>query len=70
MWRSRKFLTVVADAIFALITLTLTTFLAPDKTGFALAIVGIIQPVVITCIAMWGVEDAAAKKSGNWPTVR
>ena len=70
VWRSRKFLTLCADTLFSLVTLGLTAFLAPDKLEFALSVVGIIQPLAIAVVVMWGVEDAAAKRAGIWPLTR
>lgn len=67
MWRSRKFLTLLLDTVISLSTYFVTRYVAPDYAKDVLFVIGALQPVALAVIVMWGVEDAAAKRAGNWP---
>ena len=67
MWRSRKFLTMLADVVFSLITYFVGRFVAPDYAKDILVVIAALQPVIIAVIAMWGIEDAAAIRAGVHP---
>lgn len=57
---SAKFWLVVLDAMIALTTLILQQVLAPARLEFALAVIGILQPVFIMIIKAIADEDVAA----------
>lgn len=64
--RSRKFLVAILDML-----VTLVTFFVGKYAGWALedvtVVIGALQPVVLILIAAIAWEDAAAKRSGNFP---
>ena len=68
MFRSRKFLTAVADAVFSTATVLVTALVAPDLAQLILIVVGFWQIPIGLAIYMWGQEDAAAKAAGRHPT--
>ncbi len=68
--RSRKFLTLVMDAVVSLVIYFVTKYLAPAVADDVLFVIATLQPVVLAVIVMWGVEDAAEKRAGvpsGWP---
>ena len=67
MFRSRKFLTAVADAVFSTVTVLVTALVAPDIAHLILIVVGFWQIPIGLAIYMWGQEDAAAKAAGRHP---
>lgn len=66
MLKSRKFLTLVLDTVISMATYFITKYAAPDVAKDVLVVIGGLQPVVLAVIVMWGVEDAAAKRAGNF----
>ena len=64
IWKSRKFWLAVADAVFSITGIVLTSVLAPDKLALALNIIGVLQPVLIAVIVSYTVEDVAAINAG------
>jgi hypothetical protein len=70
MWRSRKFLTLILDTAVSLAIYFTTKFVAPDLAEHVLFVIGALQPVALAVIVMWGVEDAAAKRSGTFNDYR
>ena len=67
-FRSRKFLTLILDTVISLVTYFVTRYVSPDYAKDVLFVLGALQPVVLAVIVMWGVEDAAAKRAGNFPS--
>lgn len=61
LWKSRKFRTMVGDALLSLAAILLTRFLSPDDLNFAMSIVAALQPVIIAVIIGWAWEDASEK---------
>ena len=66
-FNSRKFRTLVYDVVLSLIVYCVTEFIAPDIAQRVLTIIGLLQPLVLAVVVMWGIEDAAAKRAGNDP---
>ena len=66
MWRSRKFLTLILDTVVSLATYFATKALAPDMAEHVLYVIAALQPVALAVIVMWGIEDAAAKRAGDF----
>jgi len=64
---SRKFLILLADTIFAVVSLLMTNHFAPDLTTEVLALLALLQPVVYAVIAGIATEDAAALTAGVHP---
>ena len=64
LFRSRKFLLALADALVSIITLVLTQYLSPSSLDMALKIIALLQPVIIAVIVSISVEDAALKSAG------
>ena len=62
--RSRKFLTLLLDVVVSFVTYFVTKYVAPTLADDILFLLGGLQPVVLAVIAMWGLEDAAAKRAG------
>lgn len=67
MWKSRKFRILVFDTVLSTLTLSLTLFLAPEYAEKVLQFIGILQPLAFAVVVGIAVEDAAAKKAGNFP---
>ena len=67
MMNSRKFRAMAVDAIFAVLALVVTNFVAPDQTELVLKLLGYLQPVVLAYILGVAAEDAAALKAGTHP---
>ena len=67
LFRSRKFLLAILDAIVSIITLLVTNHLEPSLTEEVLALIAIIQPVVVMVIYGIAYEDAAAIRAGGQP---
>ena len=66
MWRSRKFRILVFDTAISSIVFAVTLFLAPEYADKVLQMIGIIQPLAFAVVVGIAVEDAAAKKAGNF----
>ena len=66
LFQSRKFLVLLADAIFSVVALCLTQYLNPDLVKFVLALLTILQPVVYAYIDGTTKEDVAAKQNGTF----
>jgi uncharacterized protein YybS (DUF2232 family) len=66
MFRSRKFLTLLLDTTVSLLVYFVTKYAVPSLADDILMIIGVLQPVVLAVIVMWGVEDAAAKRAGTF----
>ena len=66
LFRSRKFLTLLLDTAISLITFFVTKYAAPAFADDILYVIAAIQPVVLSVIVMWGVEDAAEKRAGSF----
>ena len=64
MFRSRKFLTLLLDTAVSLVVFFVTKYAAPTLADDILVVLGALQPVVLSVIVMWGVEDAAEKRAG------
>ena len=66
MFRSRKFLTLLLDTVISLVVYFVTKYAAPTAADDILFVIVGLQPVILAVIVMWGVEDAAAKRAGNF----
>lgn len=66
MFRSRKFLTLLLDTVVSILIFFVTKYAAPSLAEDILFLIGGLQPVVLAVVVMWGVEDAAAKRSGTF----
>ena len=64
---SRKFLTLLLDTVVSLTIYFVTRYIAPDVAQDVLYVLAALQPIVLAVIVMWGVEDASAKRAGNFP---
>jgi hypothetical protein len=64
LFQSRKFLLALLDAVISIVVLVLTHILSPGDLDFALKIVAILQPVLISVILGIAHEDAAEKAAG------
>ena len=64
---SRKFLTLLLDTVVSLLVYFITRYVAPDYAKDVLFVIASLQPIVLAVIVMWGVEDASAKRAGNFP---
>ena len=64
MFRSRKFLTLLLDTTVSLIVYFVAKYVAPSAGKDVLYLIGMVQPIVLAVIVMWGVEDAAEKRAG------
>lgn len=66
LWESRKFRIMLVDSVLATVTLTVTTFLAPEHADIVMQYIGILQIPIVAVIVGIAVEDAGAKRSGNF----
>ena len=66
LFRSRKFLLLLVDAVISTITLAVGLW-AKASLPTVLAIIGIYQPVFIAVIGGIAYEDGQAKRSGTHP---
>ena len=62
--RSRKFLTLILDTVVSLAIYFTTKYAAPMLAEDILMVIGLLQPIVLAVIVMWGVDDAAEKRNG------
>jgi hypothetical protein len=60
---SRKFWLAILDAFVSSIAIVLGWFLAPDKVGEILTLIGLWQPVLIIVIGSIAYEDAVNVKA-------
>ncbi len=68
IWQSRKFLTMLVDAVVSIAGIVLAWYLTPDRVTQVMTVVGVIQPVVIAYIASVTAEDSAKLKAGVHPS--
>lgn len=61
LFRSRKFLTLVLDAVISMVTLIVSLSFSPEIQDVVQQVIVILQPVVLAVIGAWAVEDAAQK---------
>lgn len=61
LFRSRKFLTLVLDAVISMVTLVVSLSFSPEIQDVVQQVIVILQPVVLAVIGAWAVEDAAQK---------
>ena len=67
LFRSRKFLTMLLDVGVSLAAFFITKYAAPALADDMLFVIGTLQAPVLFVIGAWAVEDAAAKRAGNFP---
>ena len=67
IFKSRKFWTAIVDVAVVLILYFVGKYAAPGLAEDVNFIVAAMQPVFVMVIAGFAIEDAAAKKAGNFP---
>jgi hypothetical protein len=67
LFKSRKFLLALLDAVISIVTLVLTTYLSPQSLDLAIKIIAILQPVIVMVIYGIATEDAAEKSANPIP---
>ena len=65
MW-TEELIVAIVDAAVAILTLALTSFLAPEWSEFALKVIAILQPVVLAIIAAMFAKKVAAIRAGSF----
>lgn len=68
IWKSRKFLTMLVDAVVSLIALYVTQFLPPEQASLVIQTVAIVQVPVLGYIASTAYEDGQALRAGAHPS--
>ena len=68
IWKSRKFLIVMVDAIVGFAALLATRYMTPEDARFLGAMWAIWQPAVLVYIGSIAWEDSAAIKAGTHPS--
>jgi len=68
IWKSRKFLIAIIDAITGLLALFITRFLQPEDAQLVIQTWALMQPVLLVWIGSIAVEDAASIKAGTHPS--
>ena len=64
LWGSRKVRAVLIDVVFSALVLTVTEFVAPDRSEFFLQLITLLQAAVVAVILGIAYEDGQAKASG------
>ena len=59
IFQRKEFWIALADCVFSILGLVLTSFLAPESLDMALKIIGYIQPVIFIVIAGMFAESVA-----------
>lgn len=67
LFKSRKFLLALGDAVFSTLVIVLTLVLSPKDVDVAVKIIAIWQGVAVAVIVGITVEDAAKLKAGVHP---
>jgi len=65
LWKSRKVRIVLVDALFSILALCATEFVAPDRLEFSLQMLGYLQVAVAAVIGGIAYEDGQAKAAGQ-----
>ena len=68
IYKSRKFLIAMVDALAGLLALYVARFLQPEDAKLIIQTYALIQPVLLVWIGSIAVEDAAAIKAGTHPS--
>jgi len=68
IYKSRKFLIAMVDAVAGLLALYVARFLQPEDARLVIQTYALIQPVLLVWIGSIAVEDAAAIKAGTHPS--
>jgi len=64
LWKSRKVCILLVDALFSVLALCATEFVAPDRLEFSLQMLTYLQIAVAAVIGGIAYEDGQAKASG------